>query len=211
LLSEEDWNHNRQYHKYLIGQIPENCQLALEIGCGTGNFSRFLAGRAEKVLAIDLSPQMIRVAREQSKLYTNIEFVAENALTFQFGENQFDSIATLTTMHHLPIEKFLDKVKKSLKPNGVFVCLDLYQRSNLNDLFFDCIAYPANLLFTLIKTGRLKPPREIRQAYAEHGKTDTYLTLPQIKRICRKILPGAIVKRHLFWRYSIVWKKEIIQ
>ena len=208
LLSNEDWNHNAQYHRYLMNRIPDQCRHILEIGCGTGEFSRLLAGRAEGVLAIDLSPQMIRLARESSKLYPNIDFVTGDVMTSHLPDNQFDCIATLTTLHHLPIETILRKISKALKPGGIFVCLDLYQRSNLSDWFFDSLAYPANLFLTLIKTGKPRPSREVREAYAEHGKTDTYLTLPQIAQICADILPGALVSRHLFWRYSIIWKKE---
>jgi SAM-dependent methyltransferase len=207
-LSDEGWNHNAHYHGYLMGQIPGRCRQVLEIGCGTGSFSRLLAGRAERVLAIDLSPQMIRLAREHSGLYPNIDFVVDDAATRQFADNQFDCIATLTTLHHLPPEIILRKISKALKPGGVFVCLDLYRRSNLSDLFFDAIAYPADLFLSLIKTGRPRPPRAVREAYAEHGRTDTYLTLPQVERICADVLPGALVSRHLFWRYSIIWKKE---
>ena len=208
LLSDEAWDHNARYHRYLLRQIPERCRHVLEIGCGTGQFSRSLAQRAERVLAIDLSPQMIRLAQERSRLYPNIDFVTGDALTYYLPDNQFDCIATLTTIHHLPAEAILRKIRKALQPGGIFLCLDLYQRSNFNDLLFDGIAYPANLLLRLIKTGKPRPPRKVREAYAEHGKTDTYLTLPQIERICAAILPGALVSRHLFWRYSIIWKKE---
>lgn len=208
LLSNENWNHNAQYHRYLMNQIPEQCRHILEIGCGTGEFSRLLAQRAEGVLAIDLSPQMIRLAQERSKLYPNIDFVTGDVMTYHLPDNQFDCIATLTTLHHLPVESILRKIRKALKPGGIFVCLDLYQRSNLSDLLFDSVAYPANLFLRLIKTGKPRPSRGVREAYVEHGKTDTYLTLSQIEQICADILPGAIVSRHLFWRYSIIWKKE---
>jgi len=209
LLSNENWNHNAHYHRYLISHIPEQCRHILEIGCGIGKFSRLLAQRAERVLAIDLSPQMIRLAKARSGLYPNIDFVKGDVMTYQLPDNQFDCIATLTTLHHLPIEIILRKTRKALKPGGILVCLDLYQRSNLNDLLFDGVAYPANLFLTLIKTGKLRPSREVREAYAEHGKTDTYLTLPQIEQIYADILPGALVRRHLFWRYSIIWKKGV--
>lgn len=208
LLSDEVWDHNSHYHGYLLEQIPKRCSQILEIGCGTGTFSRLLAGRADKVLAVDLSPQMIRLARESSKLYPNIEFVEGDVMTHQLPDAQFDCVATLTTLHHLPTGRILEKIRKALKPGGVFVCLDLYQRSDLSDLFFDGVAYPANLLLRLIKTGKPRPPAVVREAYAEHGKTDTYPTLAQIGRLCADILPGALVSRHLFWRYSIIWKKE---
>jgi ubiquinone/menaquinone biosynthesis C-methylase UbiE len=208
LLTDEGWNHNAHYHGYLLGRIPERCRDILEIGCGTGSFSRLLAGRAERVLAIDLSPQMIRLAGERSTLHPNIDFVVGDVMTYQFPDARFDCIATLTTLHHLPTETVLREIRRALKPGGVFVCLDLYRRSKLTDLLFDGVAYPANSLLRLIKTGKPRPPKGVREAYAEHGKTDTYLTLPQVERMCAGILPGARVRRHMFWRYSIFWEKE---
>jgi ubiquinone/menaquinone biosynthesis C-methylase UbiE len=208
LLSNEAWDHNGHYHQVLLSRIPEHCKQALEIGCGTGEFSRLLAERCGKVLAIDLSPQMIRLAQERSNLYPNIDFVTGDVMAYHLPDNQFDCIATLTTIHHLPMEAALGKIKKALKPGGVFLCLDLYQRSNLTDLLFDATASPLSLLLRWIKTGSPLEARELREAYAEHGKTDRYLTLPQIQKICASILPGAQVIRHLFWRYSIIWEKE---
>ncbi|MFL6230754.1 MAG: methyltransferase domain-containing protein [Pyrinomonadaceae bacterium] len=207
LLPDDAWDHNAHYHQFLISQIPPRCRHALEIGCGTGEFSRLLARRAGTVLAIDLSPQMIRTAEARSKLYPNIEFVNGDVMTHHLAANQFDCVATLTTLHHLPAATVLRNTSRALKPGGVFVCLDLYQRSSFGDLLFDGVAYPTNLFLTLLKTGKPQPPREVREAYAAHGQTDTYLTLPQIARICAEVLPGALVRRHLFWRYSIVWKK----
>ena len=207
LLSDENWNHNRHYHKFLLRQIPEHCEHALEIGCGTGEFSRLLAQCSEKVLAVDLSPQMIRLAGERSQAYRNIEFVMADVMIYPFSDEQYDCIATISTMHHLPTEILLRRIKKILKPGGIFVCLDLYQHSTLMDWLFDAISFPLNILFRLIKTGRLLPPKEVRQAYAEHGKRDNYLTLRQIQQLAADILPGAIVRRHLFWRYSMIWHK----
>ncbi|HEX8399790.1 MAG TPA: class I SAM-dependent methyltransferase, partial [Pyrinomonadaceae bacterium] len=86
LLCDENWNHNAHYHRYLINQIPERCRHILEIGCGTGEFSRLLAKRAERVLAIDLSPQMIRLARARSKSYPNIDFIEGDAMTYQLPD-----------------------------------------------------------------------------------------------------------------------------
>ncbi len=207
LVSGERWDHNAHYHAYLLRQIPERCQNVLEIGCGTGEFSRLLARRAESVLAIDLSTQMIRLARARAKLCPNIDFVNADAVAYEFPAHRFDCIATLTTIHHLPIESILGKIRRALKPGGVFVCLDLYRRSSLGELLLDGVAYPAGVILKLLKTGRPRPPREVRDAYAEHGRTDTYLTLPQVRRVCAGVMPGAVVSRHLLWRYSIVWKK----
>jgi len=151
---------------------------------------------------------MIRIAQERSRLHPNIQFVNGDVMAYQFTDDQFDCIATLTTLHHLPIDAILKRIRKALKPGGIFVCLDLYQRSSLTDFLFDGIAFPATAFLRLIKTGQPRPSREVREAYNEHGKTDRFLTLPQVEQICGVLLPGALVTRHLFWRYSIIWKKE---
>jgi SAM-dependent methyltransferase len=207
LLPDEDWNHNAHYHGYLLGRVPGRCGQILEIGCGAGEFSRLLAPRAERVLAIDLSPRMIGLARRRSESYPNIDFVEGDAMTYRLPDREFDCVATLTTLHHLPFGPILRKIREALKPGGVFVCLDLYRRSGPADLLFDAAAYPASLFLALMKTGKPRPPRGVREAYAEHGRTDTYLTLPRIRRICADVLPGALVSRHLLWRYSIIWEK----
>lgn len=207
LLPDEKWNHNSHYHNLLLSQLPDNCEHILEIGCGTGRFSHFLAQRAAKVLAIDLSPQMIRVARENSARYPNIDFVLSDILEYPLPANHFDCIATLTTLHHLSLAAVLKKINQALKPQGVFICLDLYRRSNATDLFFDCVAYPSALILRLMKTGRLTPSSEMREAYEDHEKTDSYLTLKQVRQTCAEVIPDARVTRHLLWRYSIVWRK----
>lgn len=206
-LAGERWGHNVHYHAWLLAQLPERLGRVLEIGCGAGEFSRRLAGRAASVLAVDLSPLMISVARERTRLQENVEFVNADVMACEFADGEFDCVATLTTLHHLPTEAALEKISRALKPGGVFLCLDLYRRASAADLLYDCAAYPLGLLLRISKTGRLRPPREVREAFAEHGKTDTYLTLRQAERVCAEVMPGAVVKRHLFWRYSVVWKK----
>jgi ubiquinone/menaquinone biosynthesis C-methylase UbiE len=66
LASPEGELHNEHYHKFLLTQLPTHCDQVLEIGCGPGTFARALAARSNHVLAIDLSPEMIRLARERS-------------------------------------------------------------------------------------------------------------------------------------------------
>ena len=80
LLSSEGCNHNSHYHRFLLKKVPSNCRNALEIGCGTGAFARLLAHRVEHVLALDLSPQMIRLAHERSASYANIDFQVADVL-----------------------------------------------------------------------------------------------------------------------------------
>jgi ubiquinone/menaquinone biosynthesis C-methylase UbiE len=208
LLSGEIWNHNSHYHEFLLRQIPPRCKLSLDIGCGTGAFSRLLADRSEQVVALDLSPQMIQVARERSKGYSNIEFQVADATAWEFPVVQFDCVASIATLHHLPLAETLAKMRDALSAGGVLVVLDLYQEEGLADLLTSAVAMIVHKALFLLKTGRLTEPREGRDAWAEHGRHDSYLTLAEIRRISASVLPGARVRKHLLWRYSITWSKE---
>jgi ubiquinone/menaquinone biosynthesis C-methylase UbiE len=73
-FSQDGWNHNRHYHRFLLRHVPQPCQQALEVGCGSGAFARLLATQAEQVLALDVSPQMIRLAEVRSQQYPHITF-----------------------------------------------------------------------------------------------------------------------------------------
>ncbi len=208
LLSGDGWGHNSHYHDFLLRQLPPHCTYALDIGCGTGAFSRLLARRSDRVLALDLSPQMIRVAKERSKQYPNIDFQVADAMTWESPTEQFDCMASIATLHHLPFEQTLSKMKGALKINGTLIVLDLFQVEGLSDVLTSALAVPANIILRLVKTGRLREPRPVRQAWAEHGRSDSYPTLSQIRQVCASVLPGARVRKHLLWRYSIVWKKK---
>ncbi|HAJ59288.1 MAG TPA: class I SAM-dependent methyltransferase [Cyanobacteria bacterium UBA8543] len=180
----------------------------LEIGCGTGAFTRLLAERSKRVVAIDLSPKMIEIAKVQSGHYTNINFQVADILKWEFPVEQFDAIASISTFHHLPLESLLPSLKAALKPGGKLVVLDLVEHEPIQDFLSDVIAVPLHWIFNMLKNRRVRPTREAIEAWREHGSTDKYLTRSQAKKIYTSSLTGAIVKKHLFWRYSVIWEKS---
>ena len=206
LLSGEEWGHNGLYHDLLARHVPRPCREALEVGCGTGDFSRLLAGVSERVLALDLSPNMVGLAREGSARFPNIAFEVADVLTRELPAESFDCVASIATLHHLPVKEVLPKIKRALRPGGVLLVLDLFQAEGLSEAFLGALAVPVSVGLRLFRRGRLLPPREVRRAWDEHGRKDTYLTLAQVREVCAEMLPGAVVTRHLLWRYSVVWK-----
>jgi ubiquinone/menaquinone biosynthesis C-methylase UbiE len=214
LVSVEGGTQNDHYHNFLLRYLPSNCQDMLEIGCGTGAFARLLARRSEQVLALDLSPEMIRIARERSAKFPNIEFELADVRDRVLPAESFDCIATIATLHHLPFREILLKMKAALKPGGVLLVLDLFEPERnllkpegLLDAGLNIIAMGVSVSLRLIHQGRLRPRREVRDAWAEHERHDIYPTMSQVRELCAEILPGAKVSKHLLWRYSIVWEK----
>lgn len=206
-LTQDGWDHNVHYHNVLLKRIPPFCEAALDIGCGAGEFSRLLAMRSSRVLGLDLSPGMIEIARERSRSYPNIEFQVADATRWPFPPAAFDCVASIATLHHLPIEEMLQKMKGTLRAGGVLVILDLCKLAGWRDFLAGAAAAPVGLALRLAKTGRLREPPQVRAAWAEHGRSDVYPTLEEMRQICARVLPAAGVKKHLLWRYSIIWKK----
>jgi len=210
LLPDDPWDHNRHYHDLLLRELPPSCGRALEIGCGTGEFSRLLAARSRQVLAIDLSPNMIRLARDRSRGFANLEFRVADAESLELPREGFDCVASIATLHHLETAATLARWREALAPGGVLLVLDLFRPSRLRDLGASAVAFPLNVLVRLAKTGRLRPHPQLRCAWEAHGRHDRYPSLGEVRSLCAALLPGARVRQHLFWRYSIVWRKKAI-
>jgi ubiquinone/menaquinone biosynthesis C-methylase UbiE len=207
----------------------------LEIGCGTGTFARRLAERSEaasagilpafsasdrfspavRVLALDLSPEMIRLARERSTQFPNIKFELADVRDRPLPKESFDCIATIATLHHLAYAEILLQMKAALKPGGVLLVLDLFEPARisdsllagLSDSMLNLVAIPVSVTLRLIHHHRLLPRRAERAAWAAHEHHDLYPTMRKIRELCASILPGARIQQHLLWRYSIVWRK----
>jgi SAM-dependent methyltransferase len=210
LAGDDRWNQNSHYHDFLLRHVPTNCGKVLEIGCGTGAFSRRLAARSKHVLALDLSPEMIRIARERSLQFANIDFEVANVLEWDFPSEHFDCIATVATLHHLPLDLMLSKMRDALKTNGVLLILDLFEAKGLADWLTFVAAMPVNFGLTVLTRRQLRAPAAVRAVWAEHAKHDSFTTLSEVRKVCAEILPGARVRKHLLWRYSVVWEKVVV-
>ncbi len=211
LSDEGGWDHNAHYHGFLLGHLPARCSEALEVGCGAGAFARSLAERSERVVAIDLSPRMIEVAKDRSKEHPNVEYVVADANSWEFPEERFDCVASITTLHHLPFELTIRKMRDALRPGGTLLVLDLYRAASVADYLAGALGFPVSKALKLAKTGSLanRQSPELRQAWEAHGRTDRFLTLAEARRVRDAELPEAEVRRHLLWRYSLVWRKPV--
>jgi ubiquinone/menaquinone biosynthesis C-methylase UbiE len=211
LLTEHDGGERALYHSYLLSHFPLQCESALEIGCGAGAFTRLLATRARRVVGIDLSPQMIRRAQkqqQQSASCSHIEYILGDVMCLSFLPESFDCIVSIATLHHLPLAQALLKMKDALKPGGRLIIHDVVADDGLVDRGISALAYPVSAALRFWHTGRLLPSKELRAAWKAHGRRESYLTPTEVKEMCRRYLPGARVRRHLLWRYTVVWSKS---
>jgi SAM-dependent methyltransferase len=207
LYDRPGWNHNNRYHHFLLKQLLLHCESILDIGCGTGEFSRLLAKRCDRLVAIDLSPQMIAIAKQHSQAYKNIDFQVADILQWEFPVEQFDVIISIATFHHLSLENLLPSLQTALKPGGKLIILDLVKHETIQDKLSDVVAVPLNWIWQILKNRNIKQSPEAQAAWREHFRTDEFLSLSQARHIYTKSCPDAKVRKHLFWRYSAVWEK----
>ena len=208
LLSENQTDPGGVYERFLLQFVPNDCHRALEIGCGTGSFARLLAAKANQVSAIDLSPEMIRVASLRSANQSNISYQVGNILQMDLPSSYFDCIVMIATLHHLPQEAVLEKIKKALMPDGVLIIHDLVMSKGVVDKAMDIVRLTISTAMRLKRTGQLRTRSEDRRAWAEHGKGERYLTMKEVRAMRDSYLPEGEVKAHLLWRYCVVWRKR---
>ncbi|MEY3416915.1 MAG: hypothetical protein RL711_1060 [Bacteroidota bacterium] len=78
----------------------------LEIGCGIGNFTHFIASQITtgKIVAVDISPRSIEIAKSTYKDKPNMEFMVSDMSDFERPE-KFDIVVLPDVLEHIPIEQ----------------------------------------------------------------------------------------------------------
>jgi SAM-dependent methyltransferase len=200
-------DHNAVYHPYLLRHVPRHCERALDAGCGAGTFASLLADRAARVDALDLAPGMIAAARGRFGGQANIQFEVADFMERPLGDGVYDVIASVATLHHLPLAQALARLAAALKPGGTLLVLDLLDPRGLRELPRNALAWL--LARTHALATRARTSKAVREAWDEHGGRDRYDSWPNIVGAYDALLPGARLRRHLLWRYSAIWRKAL--
>lgn len=196
-ITSGGWNHNTHYHELLLKAVPRPCPRALDAGCGLGEFARRLSRIAGEVDAIDSEPAVIARALQLSPDIPNLHFTESQFLTWP-DEESYDFVSMIAVLHHLPFAEALTHAAKMLRPGGVLAVLGLSRpRTFFHRITRSAIAYPVSVYYRCTR----------RTAIVGAPIRDPSMTYGEIRKHATELLPGAIVRRHLLWRYSLVWTK----
>jgi len=102
-------------------------KICLELGCGTGKNTEWLAGVSEKVIAVDFSDKMLDIAKRKSYTKT-IEFIkADIAQPWNFLSDNANLIVCSLVLEHLEdLQPFFAKAAKALASNGYLYVGELH-------------------------------------------------------------------------------------
>jgi ubiquinone/menaquinone biosynthesis C-methylase UbiE len=102
----------------------------LELGCGTGHWTKFFSDCGFQVTAIDNSEAMLEIAR--SKNMENVQVLHADASRLPFPDAFFPGIFSITMLEFVDdLELVLNEIDRVLKPGGTFVLGCLNARSEL--------------------------------------------------------------------------------
>ena len=102
--------------KMLSGHLRPGMSV-LELGCGTGYFTRALARSGADVAAIDVSPELLDIAKANHSA-PNVHYEIQNAYELSYPDAVFDSVVGSSVLHHLEIEEAIREIYRVLKSGG---------------------------------------------------------------------------------------------
>jgi SAM-dependent methyltransferase len=102
-------------------------EAALEIGCGPGRLMRPLGRHFAEIHGVDVSDEMIRLARERLRDLPNAHLHhGSGADLGMFADGQFDFVYSYAVFQHIPsrdiVFDYLREARRVLKPGGIMRC-----------------------------------------------------------------------------------------
>lgn len=96
----------------------------LEVGCGTGTTALKLAPSVSRIVATDISAEMIAIAQEKAaaETITNVTFAVAPASGGQGAEGLYDAVLAFNVLHLIDDRAAaLAEARRVLKPGGLFI------------------------------------------------------------------------------------------
>ena len=203
------WNHNDHFHGWILRNLPARRQVAVDVGCGAGVLAAKLAPRFAHVTGIDADEGMAaaasaRLAGEPRVSITRCRF---DAFAEAAGESQADLITMVAVLHHLDLGDTLQRIPRLLAPGGRLLVVGLAKVDSSADAAVDLISAAANPVMGLIKHPRPARPADETDDEPVMPVRDPSTTLAEIATTTSARLPGATIRRRLFFRYTLRWDK----
>ncbi|WP_414706258.1 class I SAM-dependent methyltransferase [Pseudonocardia sp. HH130629-09] len=172
---------------------------ALDVGCGEGGLARELRRRLPSVTGIDSDVESVELAIAQDTV-GDIDFRCGDFMTADLEPASFDLVSCVATLHHLDGAAALQRMRALVRPGGRLVVVGLAQAK-----------IPADLGWELL--GSISHRWHTRKQRAwEHPSPVIWpppMTFREMRTLTDEMLPGRRFRRHVLWRFSVVWTRQL--
>ena len=158
---------DRTWKRRLVAKIPSPSDaLALDLACGTGDIAFELAAAGTRVIGLDITPRMVRLASLKPQRFRHrVSFVTGDMMALPAPEAAFDVVTTGYGLRNVPdLPGALAEIHRVLRPGGMMLSLD-----------FD---KPLNPVVRTVYLGYLIGVGSLLGALL-HGDPDTYRYIPE--------------------------------
>ncbi|HKP95030.1 MAG TPA: methyltransferase domain-containing protein [Fibrobacteria bacterium] len=125
-LEDESARYGLQMYHHLVSRIDIAGKKILEVGCGRGGGSRYIAShfQPESVTGLDLSSENINACKRKAD-HGRLSYLEGDAEALPFPDESFDVIINVESSHDYPnFPRFLDGVRRVLRKGGYFLFTD---------------------------------------------------------------------------------------
>jgi SAM-dependent methyltransferase len=104
---------------------------AMDVGCGSGRWGRFVAAHVGRLVLVDASLRALQVAKTNVADLNNCELVNASVDELPGDDNSFDFVYSLGVLHHLPdTQAAIDACVRKVRPGGRFLVYLYYRFDN---------------------------------------------------------------------------------
>ncbi len=193
------WNHNTAYHPWLLSIAAEHRSDVLDIGCGDGLLAQRLAPVSRSVTGIDPDPAAIGRAADRLASHPLVTVSQARFEDYRADERRFDLITFVASLHHMDLRGSLTKARDLLTPTGEIAVVGCAANKTVRDWVWSAMCVPAARLGSWLHS----ETRNIGVVV-----TDPQEGLDDIRRTVNDVLPGASVRRALYYRYLVRWRSR---
>lgn len=196
---DDYWNHNSAYHPWLVGLAARRHGDVLDVGCGEGLLAQRLAAVSRSVVGIDADPISVWRAAQRLQPIGNASVEHARFEDLDEGERRYDLITFVASLHHLPLCDALNKARQMLRPAGQLAVVGLSANKSVADWVWAGLCVPGARVGGLLH----RETRDIGVPVADPREG-----LDEIRRVAADVLPGAAIRRGLYYRYRLLWRNR---
>ena len=187
-----------EYFDIVAPSILNKEAVVLDLGCGSGRWSRFMCDKVKFIEAVDPSKAVLGAVKFNEDK-SNIRVTQAGVDNIPFADESFDLIVCLGVLHHLPkTAEALAKATQKLKPNGHFL-LYLYYKLDNRSLFYKLVFWLSNAIRMVVS----KLPSVLKKIVCEIIAILIYLPFIGLARLVKTISPNKTLYKRVPLSYYL--------